>query len=430
MIEPIMYLGIGFLFAALIGVTAAPLIHDRAVRLTMRRLENSIPQTMAEIQADKDLLRAEFAMSTRRLEIGVEQLKEQNTTQFAELGRKGDLINRLKIEREAQKVEAFALKTEVESLKERLASVGREMRASDFQRHEPDLVSLVPKDWPKTEPDRLPANSAALNERRQQGYAVSVALENPTNGSAQPIGTARALDGEHNSYDRPDVTPQQASGVSVASGAEPSFHVSADDQIAYESSVKNGRTARSIRRVFIVALVGAGTAFAWRSYGDGLMEMIGSWTSPRDQLLSAATDKAPAAPTAAPSAEVRQQLDALTRDLADIRGNVEQFTAKQEETGRNIATPEAAEQENKQKLSSVESQGSAPLTPFPDTKPTTIAGWALLEVVDGTAVVQGPTGVWRVTRGDTVPGVGRVDSIVRWGNRWIVATSSGLISTP
>jgi Tfp pilus assembly protein FimV len=158
--------------------------------------------------------------------------------------------------------------------------------------------------------------------------------------------------------------------------------------------------------------------------------MIGSWTSPRDQLSSAAMDKAPSAAAAAPSAEVRQQLDDLTRDLANMRSNVEQFAAKQEETGRNITTPQAAEQENKQKLSSVESQGSAPLTPFPETKPTTIAGWALLEVVDGTAVVQGPTGVWRVTRGDTVPGVGRVDSIVRWGNRWIVATSSGLISTP
>jgi hypothetical protein len=29
-----------------------------------------------------------------------------------------------------------------------------------------------------------------------------------------------------------------------------------------------------------------------------------------------------------------------------------------------------------------------------------------------------------------VPGVGKVDSIVRWGNRWIVATTRGLISTP
>jgi hypothetical protein len=34
------------------------------------------------------------------------------------------------------------------------------------------------------------------------------------------------------------------------------------------------------------------------------------------------------------------------------------------------------------------------------------------------------------TRGDTVPGIGRIDSIVRWGNRWIVATDSGLIATP
>jgi hypothetical protein len=67
--------------------------------------------------------------------------------------------------------------------------------------------------------------------------------------------------------------------------------------------------------------------------------------------------------------------------------------------------------------------------PVPETRPTTIEGWTLLEVKGGTAVLEGPDGVWRATRGDTVPGVGRIDSIVRWGNRWIVATSKGLIST-
>ena len=70
------------------------------------------------------------------------------------------------------------------------------------------------------------------------------------------------------------------------------------------------------------------------------------------------------------------------------------------------------------------------LTPTPETRPTTIEGWILREVVDGTAVIKAPNGVWKVTPGQTVPGVGRVDSIVRWGNRLIVATSSGLISTP
>jgi len=69
-------------------------------------------------------------------------------------------------------------------------------------------------------------------------------------------------------------------------------------------------------------------------------------------------------------------------------------------------------------------------TPVPETRPTTIEGWTIREVNGGTAVLEGPNGIWKATRGDTVPGVGKIDSIVRWGNRWIVATSRGLISTP
>jgi hypothetical protein len=72
----------------------------------------------------------------------------------------------------------------------------------------------------------------------------------------------------------------------------------------------------------------------------------------------------------------------------------------------------------------------ARLTPVPETRPTTIDGWTLREVVDGTAVLEGPGGVWRARRGDTVPGAGKVIGILRWGNRLIVATSRGLISTP
>lgn len=72
----------------------------------------------------------------------------------------------------------------------------------------------------------------------------------------------------------------------------------------------------------------------------------------------------------------------------------------------------------------------ATVTPAPDTRPTTIEGWTLLDVRGGTAVLAGPDGVRMAMRGNTVPGVGRIDSIVRWGNRWIVATDSGLIAAP
>ncbi len=75
-------------------------------------------------------------------------------------------------------------------------------------------------------------------------------------------------------------------------------------------------------------------------------------------------------------------------------------------------------------------QAQVKLTPTPETKPTTIEGWTLRDVTNGTVVLEGPNGTWKAARGDAVPGLGRVDSIVRWGNRWIVATSRGLISTP
>jgi hypothetical protein len=53
MIETIMYFGIGFLVATLLGLLLIPLVHNRAVRLTMKRLEASTPMSMVEIRADR-----------------------------------------------------------------------------------------------------------------------------------------------------------------------------------------------------------------------------------------------------------------------------------------------------------------------------------------------------------------------------------------
>src|SRR6188508_2073573 len=129
MIEPIMYFGIGFLVAALIGLVVVPLVHNRAVRLTMRRLEAATPLSMAEIQADKDQLRAEFAMSTRRLEMSVEQLKTRSTSQLAELGKKSDAINRMKIELGEKNATIFALEAREKAVKEQLRATEEEFAA-------------------------------------------------------------------------------------------------------------------------------------------------------------------------------------------------------------------------------------------------------------------------------------------------------------
>src|ERR1043166_7449305 len=120
MIEPIMYVGIGFLVASLLVIGLIPLVHARAVRLTMKRLEAATPMSMAEIQADKDQLRAEFAMSTRRLEMSVEQMKSKTTSQLAEIGKKSEAIGRLKLELGEKTASLFAAEAREKQLTEEL----------------------------------------------------------------------------------------------------------------------------------------------------------------------------------------------------------------------------------------------------------------------------------------------------------------------
>ena len=127
MIEPIMFFGLGFLAASLLGLIIVPFVHGRAVRLTVRRLEAATPLSMAEIQADKDQLRAEFAMSTRRLEMSVDQLKNKSTGQLAELGKKNDVINRLKIELGEKAATIFALEARDKGIKDQLRATEDEL---------------------------------------------------------------------------------------------------------------------------------------------------------------------------------------------------------------------------------------------------------------------------------------------------------------
>jgi chromosome segregation ATPase len=129
MVEPIMYLAIGFLVSMLFGLMIVPLVHNRAVRLTTRRMEAATPLSMAEIQADKDQLRAEFAMSARRLEMSVDQLKNKTTSQLAELGKKSDAINRMKIELGEKNAAIFALEAREKAVKEQLRATEEEFAA-------------------------------------------------------------------------------------------------------------------------------------------------------------------------------------------------------------------------------------------------------------------------------------------------------------
>jgi chromosome segregation ATPase len=141
-IEWIMVFSIGFLAAMLVALFFMPLVHRRAVRLTARRLEALTPMTAAEILAERDQLRAEFAMSVRRLEMSLEEMKTRATAQSAELGRKCDAINWLKKELDERTATISALQARHDALSQRLeAAEGVGERATDAESQRLELAS-------------------------------------------------------------------------------------------------------------------------------------------------------------------------------------------------------------------------------------------------------------------------------------------------
>ena len=327
MLETVMYLGIGFLCAALIGRATFHRIHGRAARLTKRRLDAAKPSSL--------------------------------------FGRKRDALGRLSIKRNAQQAEITALKIEVEGLKARLTA-------------ERDVAS---RDGGRGSSDR-----GIGSAREKHDFSAGLRTAEPSI----------------------DVFPRPA-------GVE-------NDEFASERPSIGRRARRTFVRLCMAFAIGVGVKVAWQDRGVDVNEtsppapaFVGVAASPEVQAPAVARDPGDVRPRADQPATRQEPQPAVTR---------EQPAAKPEQVARAVATPQAVEQDAGPKTS------SSARRPWPDTRPTTIPGWTLREVTKSTVVLQGPSGVWRVTRGDTVPGVGRVESVVRWGKRWLVATTGGLISTP
>ncbi|MCR4266619.1 hypothetical protein [Nitratireductor sp. ZSWI3] len=87
MIETVLVFLFGFFTAGFLALLAAPVLWRRAVFLTTRRIEASMPLSINELEAEKDRLRAGHAMAARRLEMNIEALNRKASRQLAEIGR-------------------------------------------------------------------------------------------------------------------------------------------------------------------------------------------------------------------------------------------------------------------------------------------------------------------------------------------------------
>ena len=94
-IQSAMLVVLGFLGASLLGLLVASAFWSRAVRLTTARIKQSMPVSEPEIKADRDKLRAEYAIKVHKLETQLEQAKLARARQLIEINRRDASISTL-----------------------------------------------------------------------------------------------------------------------------------------------------------------------------------------------------------------------------------------------------------------------------------------------------------------------------------------------
>ncbi|MDX2157904.1 MAG: hypothetical protein SFW09_15500 [Hyphomicrobiaceae bacterium] len=98
-----MLIALGFLTAVLLGLLTAPAFWARAVRLTTRRLKETMPLSEMEIEADRDRIRAEYAIKMHKLETLVERVKMAGARQQIDINRRDARVNMLEADLERLK---------------------------------------------------------------------------------------------------------------------------------------------------------------------------------------------------------------------------------------------------------------------------------------------------------------------------------------
>lgn len=120
MIQSILFFLLGFLCAGFLALMIAPAVWRRAVNITRKRVESSIPLTLSEIQAEKDAMRADFAMAIRRLEQKLQATSDKAARQAVEIGRRHEDLKALAADRDAGHKREASLEAEIAALKGKL----------------------------------------------------------------------------------------------------------------------------------------------------------------------------------------------------------------------------------------------------------------------------------------------------------------------
>lgn len=172
MIQMALLVALGFLAASLLAILFAGPFWRRAERLTEKRIAATMPISPGDIRADKDRLRAEYAVRLRRLEMAHEKERD-NAARFL-------------IERNRHRIEIGELNNRIAALEDRLEERGNENTV---------LEQTIRKRIPELE-QQLERARQIIAARDRNLARMTTAYENQTEALAIAKKTAQRYSGE------------------------------------------------------------------------------------------------------------------------------------------------------------------------------------------------------------------------------------------
>jgi len=166
LIELALFFALGFLFAAFLALVLMPPVFRRVAALTRKRVEAELPMSMNELQAEKDQLRAGFAIQIRRLEQEIEHLRGASARHMVAAGRNEEEVKALSAVNAEEEQELAALRGELDDLRARLKEREGELTAVSAQlaETEDDLDSRR-RAYEALDRDYLDASTTADNRQ-------------------------------------------------------------------------------------------------------------------------------------------------------------------------------------------------------------------------------------------------------------------------
>lgn len=124
--ETLLLVVLGFSLAALLFLFIGRVLWSLALRIGARRMQRQVPSTVAELQSERDRLRAEYAKLSQKLGSRLETLRMQTAEHMAEVTRNRNRIDTLVIDLNARDATISARDQAIEEHKTRIAKLESE----------------------------------------------------------------------------------------------------------------------------------------------------------------------------------------------------------------------------------------------------------------------------------------------------------------